>query len=114
MKPFLAAASLAAVLAAGSAAQALPFQALPFQVLPFQVLPFQVLPLPSQPTPVQSDVLRVSGGCGLGWHRGPYGGCRPNGYGYYGPYAAYTYPGYYPGRCWWTATPYGARRMCAW
>jgi hypothetical protein len=89
MKPFLTAAALAVALAAGSAAQA--------------------FPLPSRPAPAQSDVLHVSGGCGLGWHRGPYGGCRPNGY-VYGPYAAYPYPG----RCWWTATPYGARRVCAW
>jgi hypothetical protein len=21
--------------------------------------------------------IRVAGGCGPGWHRGPYGGCRP-------------------------------------
>ncbi len=21
----------------------------------------------------------AAGGCGIGWHRGPYGGCRPNG-----------------------------------
>jgi hypothetical protein len=26
-----------------------------------------------------SDVITVAGGCGLGFHRGPYGGCRPNG-----------------------------------
>jgi opacity protein-like surface antigen len=94
MKPFLAAAALAAALAAGSAAQA--------------------FPLPSQPAIEQGDVLRVSGGCGPGWHRGPYGGCRPNGafygYGYYGRYAAYPYPS----RCWWTVTPYGSRRVCAW
>jgi hypothetical protein len=24
-----------------------------------------------------ADVIRVAGGCGPGWHRGPYGGCRP-------------------------------------
>ena len=23
-------------------------------------------------------VILVAGGCGLGFHRGPYGGCRPN------------------------------------
>jgi hypothetical protein len=90
MKPFLAAAALAAIFAAGSAAQA--------------------FPLPSQPASAPSEVLRVSGGCGLGWHRGPYGGCRPNGYGYYGPYAGYAYPG----RCWWAVTPYGGRRVCTW
>jgi hypothetical protein len=27
-------------------------------------------------------VTLVAGGCGVGFHRGPYGGCRPNGYGY--------------------------------
>lgn len=31
----------------------------------------------------------AAGGCGLGFHRGPYGGCRPNGYGGY-----YGRPGY--------------------
>ena len=24
-----------------------------------------------------SDLIAVAGGCGPGWHRGPYGGCRP-------------------------------------
>ena len=24
------------------------------------------------------DVIEVAGGCGRGWHRGPYGGCRRN------------------------------------
>ena len=24
-------------------------------------------------------VTLVAGGCGIGFHRGPYGGCRPNG-----------------------------------
>ena len=23
------------------------------------------------------NAIRVAGGCGPGWHRGPYGGCRP-------------------------------------
>ncbi|MGC2394189.1 MAG: hypothetical protein WA465_10865, partial [Methylovirgula sp.] len=40
----------------------------------------------SQAMPVSGGVDRgpspqitlVAGGCGLGWHRGPYGGCRPN------------------------------------
>ena len=91
MKPFLAAAALATALMAGSVAQA--------------------FPLPSQPAPVQRDVLHVAGGCGLGWHRGPYGGCRPSAAYYgYGPYAAY----YHAGRCWWRATPYGTQRICAW
>lgn len=25
-----------------------------------------------------ADVIKVAGGCGPGFHRGPYGGCRPN------------------------------------
>jgi hypothetical protein len=25
-----------------------------------------------------SDVTTVAGGCGAGWHRGPWGGCRRN------------------------------------
>jgi len=25
-----------------------------------------------------SDVTTVAGGCGWGWHRGPWGGCRRN------------------------------------
>ncbi len=25
-------------------------------------------------------ITLVAGGCGIGFHRGPYGGCRPNGY----------------------------------
>jgi hypothetical protein len=27
--------------------------------------------------PEASAVIPVAGGCGPGWHRGPYGGCRP-------------------------------------
>ncbi|MGH6727954.1 MAG: GCG_CRPN prefix-to-repeats domain-containing protein [Pseudolabrys sp.] len=33
-------------------------------------------------------IIQVAGGCGIGWHRGPLGGCRRNGwYGgrYWGP-----------------------------
>ena len=25
-----------------------------------------------------SQVVQAAGGCGRGWHRGPYGGCRRN------------------------------------
>ena len=45
------------------------------------------------------EVLLVSGGCGIAFHRGPFGGCRPNGF--FRPYG-YRY-GY--GR------PYGYRRF---
>ena len=35
------------------------------------------LPLaPLQPAP--AAIIRVAGGCGPGWHRGPYGGCLRN------------------------------------
>jgi hypothetical protein len=72
----------------------------------------QAFTVPAQPAPADENVVRVAGGCGLGWHRGPWGGCRPNYYGYYRPYA-YAAPGY-AGGCWWRATPYGAQRVCAW
>jgi hypothetical protein len=26
----------------------------------------------------RTDIVRVAGGCGPGWHRGPFGGCRRN------------------------------------
>jgi hypothetical protein len=69
--------------------------------------------LPAQPGAADENVVRVAGGCGLAWHRGPYGGCRPNYYyGYYRPYA-YAAPAYGSG-CWWRPTPYGPRRVCVW
>ena len=46
------------------------------------------------------DVIAVAGGCGPGWHRGPYGGCRRN----YANPAAHACPrGWYLG-------PYGRCR----
>jgi hypothetical protein len=57
-----------------------------------------------------AQVIRVSGGCGPYWHRGPYGGCQPGGqWGFAGGgirpfYQPYCPPGYhlgpYRGRCW--------------
>jgi hypothetical protein len=29
-------------------------------------------------SPADNDVIAVAGGCGPGWHRGPYGGCLRN------------------------------------
>lgn len=61
------------------------------------------MPFPSLADQAPSAITRTAGGCGLGFHRGPYGGCRPNGYGYgYGVVGvpAYGYGGYgygYPG-----------------
>lgn len=35
------------------------------------------------PAPLDSAkvgvTIQIAGGCGVGFHRGPYGGCRPNG-----------------------------------
>jgi hypothetical protein len=62
-------------------------------------------------TDVPSAITLTAGGCGIGFHRGPYGGCRPNG-GYYGyrPYAYGNRPyAYYGRRCWWR----GGVRVCA-
>jgi hypothetical protein len=39
----------------------------------------QAMPLASNQTQDRLVVL-VAGGCGVGFHRGPYGGCRANGY----------------------------------
>ncbi len=41
-------------------------------------------------------VTLVAGGCGIGFHRGPYGGCRPNGY-YGGGAVVVGAPGYHYG-----------------
>jgi len=56
---------------------------------------------PASALPVQaagslsSDLItQVAGGCGPGWHRGPYGGCRRN---YANPRAHACPRGYYVG-----------------
>jgi hypothetical protein len=36
------------------------------------------LPLASIKTGSEPVVIQVAGGCGPGWHRGPYGGCLRN------------------------------------
>ena len=49
---------------------------------------------PLAPVP-GADVIEIAGGCGPGWHRGPYGGCRRN----YANPAAHACPrGWYLGR----------------
>ncbi len=40
-----------------------------------------------------SALILVAQGCGVGWHRGPFGGCRRN--------LSPAWP------CWWTRGPYG-------
>ena len=47
---------------------------------------------PDQAPAVSGDLVLVAGGCGAGWHRGPYGGCRRNGY-YDGRYWGSEPPG---------------------
>jgi len=50
--------------------------------------------------PADNDVIAVAGGCGPGWHRGPYGGCLRN----FANPAAHACPrGYHAG-------PYGGCR----
>jgi len=77
---FLAAAMSAAVALTGFDAQAAPFA-------------------PSNLSDQGSQVIQVRQGCGLGRHRGPWGGCRWNGN-----------PGW--NACWWRPTPWGPRRVC--
>ncbi len=36
------------------------------------------VPLSPVATGPDRDVIQVAGGCGAGWHRGPYGGCLRN------------------------------------
>ncbi|MGO9673993.1 MAG: GCG_CRPN prefix-to-repeats domain-containing protein [Methylocella sp.] len=64
---------------------------------------FEAQAFPVAPAlPPSSDMILVRGGCGFGWRRGPWGGCRPDGV-------------YRPGpRCWRRPTPWGPRRVCAW
>jgi hypothetical protein len=93
MRSFIVSFALLAIAAFAPAAQAVP------------------LALPAAPP---SDVIAVRNGCGLGWHRGPYGFCRPNAapYRYY-PYAYYG-PPRPPARCWWVDRGHGPREVCAW
>jgi hypothetical protein len=38
----------------------------------------QAMPLAPAATTPNADVIQVAGGCGAGFHRGPYGGCLAN------------------------------------
>jgi hypothetical protein len=53
----------------------------------------QAFPGPSISQAAASNVIPVRGFCGLGFHRGPYGGCVPNGvpYGYVAPVVVAPY-----------------------
>ena len=37
------------------------------------------MPLGAVTPAPNASIIEVAGGCGAGWHRGPYGGCRPGG-----------------------------------
>jgi hypothetical protein len=53
-------------------------------IFSFNAQAFSALSAPRVTAP---DIIEVRGFCGLGFHRGPYGGCVPNGvpYGYVAP-----------------------------
>lgn len=38
----------------------------------------EAMPLVPSAAQANGDVIEVAGGCGAGWHRGPYGGCLRN------------------------------------
>jgi hypothetical protein len=58
----------------------------------------QAMPVAPLDQPPSADIIRVAGGCGWGFHRGPYGGCRP----------MYNCP---PG---WHSGPFGRRGFRNW
>jgi hypothetical protein len=58
----------------------------------------QAMPIAPLAQDQNAAVIQVFGGCGYGWHRGPYGGCRP----------LYNCP---PG---WHTGPYGRRCFSNW
>ncbi len=53
----------------------------------------QAMPAAPGGLAMSSDIVLVAQGCGRGFHRGPYGGCRRN--------LSPDWP------CWWTRGPYG-------
>jgi hypothetical protein len=38
----------------------------------------QAMPLAPAGSSTNANIIQVAGGCGAGWHRGPYGGCLRN------------------------------------
>jgi hypothetical protein len=74
-----------------------------FAVVAFTAFDAAALPISPVVPAAPSDLLiEVRGGCGIGWHRGPAGGCRPN---------FWRHPGWGSARCWFR--PNG-RRVCYW
>ena len=46
-------------------------------------VPAHAMPFPPLADQAPSAITLTAGGCGIGFHRGPYGGCRPNGGGHH-------------------------------
>lgn len=46
--------------------------------LALPVTPSSAMPITPSPMAAAPLIVEVAGGCGTGWHRGPYGGCRRN------------------------------------
>jgi hypothetical protein len=75
-----------------------------FALVSFMSFGAKALPIaPLAPAAAPDLLVEVRGGCGLGWHRGPLGGCRPN---LWWNHAYWGEP-----RCW--IRPNG-RRACYW
>jgi hypothetical protein len=68
-------------------------------------VPAGAMPFPSLADQAPSAITLTAGGCGAGFHRGPNGGCRPNGGGAYAHPHAHPYAGRH---CWWR----GGVRVC--
>ena len=58
-----------------------------------------------------ASAAQARDGCGGGFHRGPWGHCRPNGYGYGGPVVvAPEFGVFYAGRGYWDGHRYWMHR----
>lgn len=74
-----------------------------FLVIAGAVTSAQAAPAASIDRSPSEITIPVAGGCGVGWHRGPLGACRRNGYYggvYFGPGSAVVEPGPCGGRGW--------------
>jgi opacity protein-like surface antigen len=56
------------------------------------------------------SAAQAAGGCGVGFHRGPYGGCRANGAVVAVGPLALRIGGFYPGHGYWDGHRYWAHR----
>ena len=56
----------------------------------------QAMPAVAAADGADAQVILISGGCGPAFHRGPFGGCRPNGF-YGRPFGYHRFYGYHRG-----------------